>query len=109
MFHTIRKRERECNYRSEWQSSGISTSKKGIKIVNCDVCSSGINIGHEGIGDIKKHCNSQVGEDLSSIIIGDEENKVADEELGIVHKAWELISAQECCMDSNITNVFQWY
>ena len=55
---------------------------------------------------IKSDVIKAVGDDLSSIIIGDEENELADEELGIGHKEWEFISAEEDYMDSNVTQMF---
>ena len=55
---------------------------------------------------IKSDVVKAAGEDLSSISIGDEENELTDEELGIGHKAWEFISEEEDYMDSNVTRIF---
>ena len=55
------------------------------------------------MGPFIKSDDIKAVDDLSSIIIGDEENELADE-LGIGHKAWEFISAEDY-MHSNVTQM----
>ena len=55
---------------------------------------------------IKSDVIKAAGEDLRSISIGIEENELADEELGIGHKAWEFISEEEDYMDPTVTQIF---
>ena len=52
---------------------------------------------------IKSDVIKAAGEDLRSISISNEENELADEELGIGHKAWEFISEEEDYMDPTVT------
>ena len=55
---------------------------------------------------IKTDIIKAVGEDISNINIGEEDNELTDEELGIGHKAWEFISEEEDYMDPNAQQLF---
>ena len=52
---STKKPKRECSYRPEWRSNGVSASKKGKNFAHCNTCGSEINISHGGISDIKRH------------------------------------------------------
>ena len=52
---STKKPKRECSYRPEWRSNGVSASKKGKHFAHCNTCGSEINISHGGMSDIKRH------------------------------------------------------
>ena len=62
-----KKRKRECRYWSEWQSNGVSASKRGPNFVHCDVCGSDINIGHGGSGDIQRHIATAKHQEMAKL------------------------------------------
>ena len=47
--------KRDCSYKVEWKSSGVSESRRGRNFAHCDSCGTDFNIGHGGVHDIKKH------------------------------------------------------
>ena len=50
-----RAKTKRCNYKSSWQASGVSASKRGRNYAHCDSCGTDFNIGHGGSNDVKRH------------------------------------------------------
>ena len=47
---------RECRFKSEWKSYGMSPStKKGALFAHCDTCNTDFSVAHAGVNDVKKH------------------------------------------------------
>lgn len=64
---SAKKHKRECSYRSEWQSSGVSASKRGANFAHYDICGSEFKIGHGGIGDVKKHIATAKHQEMARV------------------------------------------
>ena len=50
-----KKQRRDCKFKLEWKSFGVSTSKKGTSFAHCDICRVDFSIAHAGVNDVKKH------------------------------------------------------
>ena len=49
---------RDCKYKTEWKSFGVSSSRKGSTFAHCDVCRTDFSVAHAGVNDIKKHVST---------------------------------------------------